>query len=217
MKKVKAARSSNPASPPEENRWIEKRKAILENLATRRGAFHIAPEDLAGKKAALLLEVERLEEENHTMARSAKEFEFQLSKKTRIFRAKLNGNDDLKRKQVRLSTRENSLHNEMALYESEQVRLTEVYTKTSKNLKENIAALKEIIDRIAFTKGETQSLTEKLTLLEGDIPAKNNEVSNMDEIITNSIGMLKRFSNRMRRIEKDLTVNYYEKKQQARE
>lgn len=217
MKRMNADQPSGPPSMPVEERWIEKRKSLLERLTTGRSAPNIDRKDLSRKREALLLKVEGLEEENHKLARSAKEFELQLSKKTRIYRTKLNRGDDLKKKQVRLSTREHSLLNEMELYESEQVRLTGIYTETSEKLRENIASLKQIIDRIGFTKGEVRTLTGKMAMMEGDIPVKSNEVDNMDETIKKSIRALRGFGNRMQRIERDLIVNYYERKQHARE
>ena len=217
MKTVNPGHSPAPASLPEEKEWMEQRRSLLERLTTGKNVPNLDRKDLSRKRKTLLLEVEELEEENHRLARSAKEFELQLSKKKRIFRTKLHKNDDLKKKQIRLGTRENSFVNEMELYESEQVRLTGIYTETSKELRGNIASLKKIIDRIAFTKGEVRTLVEKMATLEGDIPVKSNEVDNMDETIKKSIRALSGLGNRMKRIETDLTINYYERKQHARE
>ena len=52
--------------------------------------------------------------------------------------------------------------------------------------------------------------------MEGDIPVKSRELDNMDETIKTSIRALGGFVNRARSIERDLKINYYEKKEQSR-
>ena len=91
MKKVNTDHSSSPAPIPGEERWMKKRKALMERLATGMSAPKIDREDLAKKKKECLLHVEGLEEENHKMAKSVKEFELQTSKKTEIYRLKRTG------------------------------------------------------------------------------------------------------------------------------
>ena len=201
-----------PFSEMTEGEWLGKKQAILKRISRGRGRPKVERENLTGEKERLIAEVGRLEEENHIMAKSVKDFELQLSKRRRIYQTLLKRSDELKRSFVRSLAREHNLLNEIELCESEKALISDNYSGISEKLRKNVSSLESTVNDIGFMKGEVQILIEKMEILEGEIPVKSKEMRNLDEKVMGAIKALKRLYNRMQAAERDVKVSYYKRK-----
>lgn len=198
-----------------EEEWLKRKKAaVLKMFSKGRSSQRIDRENLSQEKGSVKAEVERLEEENHSMAKSVNEFQFQLSEKRKNAQILFQRSDDHKKKLGGLLSRERSLLNEIEYYESEKVRLSKTCSESSKKLDSNIYALDGKLDNIGFMKGEIKTLIDKMRMLEGDVPGKTRELGNLDEKITVAIKILKNFYQRMQHVERSVKTNYYHKKKE---
>jgi chromosome segregation ATPase len=204
--------SRSPSSRVSEEEWMEKKKALLDRLSKEKGDQKTDRENLSRERERLISEVERLEEENHLMAKSVKDFELQLSKRRGICQDLYKSSDELKLELVEFLAREHNILNEIELLELEKARLSEVYSEVSGRLRTNIAELENTVNDIDFMKGEVGALMEKMEMIEGEVPVKFKDVDNLDEKIIGSIKALKGLYSRMESAKKDVKISYYEKK-----
>ncbi|NVM21019.1 MAG: hypothetical protein HWN68_04495 [Desulfobacterales bacterium] len=204
----------SPSSGVMEDDCAEKKEVLLRGISEGRSALKIDRESLAGEKERVVSEVERLEEENHLMARSVREFQLQLSEKTRKSRMLLKSSDALKKKLVRILTRERSLLNEIQFYESEKTKLSNRYLRVSERLRVRISALDGTVKDIDFMKGEIGALIGKVGMLESEVPGKVSDVDNLNEKITGAVKMLKNLYDRMQGVERKVKISYYNNKKQ---
>jgi chromosome segregation ATPase len=200
-----------------EEEWLEKKEALLKRISRDRNALKVEKEDLTRERERLVVGIEGLEEENHLMAKSVKDFELQLSKKRRVCQSLYKRSDDLKEELARSLGREHNLLNEIELYESEKARLSDIYSEVSERLRTNVSALESTVNDIGFMKGEVRALMEKMEMLEGKVPMKFKDVDNLDEKISASIKALRGLYNRMEGTERDVKISYYKKKKRTRE
>ena len=217
MKTPSEDNTGRPSSKVTEEEWLEKKDALLKRISRDRNALKVEKEDLTTERERLLVGIERLEEENHLMAKSVKDFELQLSKKRRACQILYERSDDLKEELARSFAREHNLLNEIELYESEKARLSDIYSEVSERLRTNASALESTVNDIGFMKGEARALMEKMEMLEGEVTMKFKDVDNLDEKISVSIKALRGLYNRMRGTERDVKISYYKKKKRTRE
>ena len=201
-----------PSSEMTEGEWLGKKQAILKRISRDKGLPKVDRDNLTGEKERLLAEVGKLEEENHIMAKSAKDFELQLAKRRRIYQTLFKRSDELKGKFVRFLAREHNLMNEIELCESEKAVISDTYSEVSEKLRNNVSSLECTVKDIGFMKGEVQMLIEKMEILEGEIPVKSKDMYNLDEKVMGAIKALKRLYNRMQAAERDVKVSYYKRK-----
>ena len=201
-----------PSSEMTEGEWLGKKQAILKRISSDRGLPKVERENLSGEKKKLLAEVGKLEEENHIMAKSVKDFELQLSKRRKIYQTLFKESEELKGKFVRFLAREHNLINEIELCESEKALISDTYSKVSEKLRNNISSLEGTVKDIGFMKGEVQMLIKKMEILEGEIPVKSKEMHNLDRKVMGAIKALKRLYNRMQVAERDVKISYYQRK-----
>jgi chromosome segregation ATPase len=204
----------SPSSGVGEEEWTEKKEALLRGISEGRSALKIDRQSLTREKEKLVSDVERLEDENHLMARSVKDFQLQLSEKRSKSQMLFNRSDALKKKLVRLLARERSLQNEIQFYESEKAKLSDTHLQVSERLRTNISALDTIVKDIDFMKGEMGTLINKMGMLEREVPVKVSDVDNVDEKITGAMKVLKDLYSRMQGVERKVKTNYYKKKEQ---
>jgi chromosome segregation ATPase len=204
----------SPSSGVGEEEWTEKKEALLRGISEGRSALKIDRESLTREKEKLVSDVERLEDENHLMARSVKDFQLQLSEKRSKSQMLFTRSDALKKKLVGLLARERSLQNEIQFYESEKARLSDTHLQVSERLRTNISALDTIVKDIDFMKGEMGTLINKMGMLEREVPVKVSDVDNVDEKITGALKVLKDLYSRMQGVERKVKTNYYKKKKQ---
>ncbi len=207
----------SPSSGVGEEEWTEKKEALLRGISEGRSALKIDRESLVREKEKVVSDVERLEDENHLMARSLRDFHLQLSEKRRKSQMLLNRSDALKKKLVGLLTRERSLQNEIQFYELEKTKLFDTHLQVSERLRTNISALDTIVKDIDFMKGEMATLINKMGMLEREVPVKISDVHNLDEQITGAIKVLKDLYTRMQGVETKVKTNYYKKKKTTME
>jgi len=201
-----------PSSEMTEGEWLGKKQAILERISSDRGLPKVERENLTREKKKLLAEVGKLEEENHIMAKSVKDFELQLSKRRRIYQTLFKGSEELKEKFVRFLAREHNLINEIELCESEKALISDTYSEVSEKLRNNVSSLECTVNDIGFMKGEVQMFIKKMEILEGEIPVKSKEMHNLDGKVMGAIKALKRLYNRMQVAERDVKISYYQGK-----
>jgi chromosome segregation ATPase len=204
----------SPSSGVGEEEWTEKKESLLRGISEGRSALKIDRESLTREKEKLVSDVERLEDENHLMARSVKDFQLQLSEKRSKSQMLFTRSDALKKKLVGLLARERSLQNEIQFYESEKARLSDTHLQVSERLRTNISALDTIVKDIDFMKGEMGTLINKMGMLEREVPVKVSDVDNVDEKITGALKVLKDLYSRMQGVERKVKTNYYKKKKQ---
>lgn len=192
-----------------EKEWIAKKSAVLTRLSRVRSGQKIDRENLTSEKEKVMAEVERLEKENQLMARSVKDYQLQLSEKRRKAQIQFQRSDNLKKKLRRMIARQRSLFDEIKYYESEKARLSETCSEVSKMLKRNISVLDSRVNDIGFTKGEIETLINKMRMLEDDVPAKARGLDSLDVKITEITRILPKFYERMQGIERKLKMNYY--------
>lgn len=202
----------SPSSGVTEERWMKKKEALLKSLSKDRSAQKIDRAQLSTEKQRLISEVERLEEQNYSMAKSVKDFELQLSEKRRMSQMLFERSDALKKKLIRFLARERGLLNEIDFFESEKARLSDIYSQVSKSLDTNISLLDSTFNDIGFMKGEMRALIEKMGMLEGEVPVKLSDADNLDEKITRAIKELKNLYNKMQSVERSVKIDYYNKK-----
>lgn len=215
MKTPSEDNTGGPSSKVTEEEWLEKKEALLKRLSRDRNALRVDKENLI--RESLVVGIEGLEEENHLMTKSVKDFELQLSKKRRVCQTLYKRSDDLKEKLARSLPREHNLLNEIESYESEKARLSAIYSEVSKRLRTNVSSLESTVNDIGFMKGEVRALVEKMEMLEGEVPVKFKDVDNLDEKISASIKALRSLYNRMQGTERDVKISYYKKKKGTRE
>ena len=201
-----------PLSQMTEGEWLGKKEAILKRISREKGLERLERDNLNEAKERLLSEVEKLEEKNHIMAKSVKDFELQLSKRRRIYQTLLKRSDELKEEFVRFLAREHNLINEIDLCESEKAVISDTYSEVSEKLRNNVSSLECTVNDVGFMKGEVQMLIEKMEILEGEIPVKSKEMHNLDEKVMGAIKALKKLYNRMQAAEKEVKVSYYKRK-----
>lgn len=206
----------SPSSGVAEEEWTEKKEALLSGTSEGRSALKIDRESLTREKKKVVSDVERLEDENHLMARSVRDFQLQLSEKRRQSQMLLNRSDALKKKLTRLLAQERSLQNEIQFYELEKAKLSDTHLQVSERLRTNISALDTIVKDIDFMKGEMGTLINKMGMLEREVPVKLSDVDNLDEKITGAIKVLKDLYGRMQGVERKVKTNYYKNKKQQR-
>ncbi|HUV49784.1 MAG TPA: hypothetical protein VMW78_02015 [Anaerolineae bacterium] len=202
----------SPSSGVMEDRWIKKKEALLKSLSKGGGVLKIDRENLTMEKKRVVSEVERLEEENHLMSRSVRDFQLQLSEKRRKSRILLKRSDVLKKKLVRLLARERDIINEIQFYEAEKAKLSDTHLEVSERLRAEISVLGSTVKGIDFMKGEMEVFINKMGMLEREVPVKATNVDNLDEKITGGIKALKDLYNRMQVVERKVKTNYYTNK-----
>ena len=217
MKTPKEGNTGRPFSNVTEEEWLKKKDALLKRLSRHRRTLRVEKEDLTGERERLIVGIEGLEEENHLMAKSVKDFELQLSKKRRVCQTHYKRSDDLKEELARSLAREHNLLSEIELYESEKARVFDIYSEVSERLGTNVSALESTVNDIGFMKGEVRALMEKMEMLESEVPMKFRDVDNLDEKLSASIKALRGLYNRMHGTERDVKISYYKKKKRTRE
>ena len=215
MKTPSEDNTGSTSSKVTEEEWLEKKDALLKRLTRPRRTLKAEKEDLTRER--LISRNEGLEEENHLMAKSVKDFELQLSKKRRACQTLYKRSDDLKEELARSLAREHNLLNEIELYESERARVSDIYSEVSERVGTNVSTLEGIVNDIGFMKGEVRALMEKMEMLEGEVPMKFKDVDNLDEKISASIKALRGLYNRMQGTERDVKISYYKKKKRTGE
>lgn len=217
MKTPSEDNTGGPSSKVTEEEWLEKKDALLKRLSRDRRTLKVEREDLTRERERLISGIEGLEEENHLMAKSVKDFELQLSRKRRACQTLYKRSDDLKEELARSLAREHNLLSEIELYGSEKAKLSDIRAEVSERLGANVSALENTVNDIGFMKGEVGALMEKMEMLEGDVPMKFKDVDNVDEKISASIKALRDLYNRMQGTEKDVKISYYKKKKRTGE
>ena len=215
MKTPSEDNTGSTSSKVTEEEWLEKKDALLKRLTRPRRTLKAEKEDLTRER--LISRNEGLEEENHLMAKSVKDFELQLSKKRKACQTLYKRSDDLKEELARSLAREHNLLNEIELYESERARVSDIYSEVSERVGTNVSTLEGIVNDIGFMKGEVRALMEKMEMLEGEVPMKFKDVDNLDEKISASIKALRGLYNRMQGTQRDVKISYYKKKKRTRE
>lgn len=206
----------NPSSGEMEGPWSEKKEALLRGIPQGRSGLKIDRGTLEREKERVIYDIERLEEENHLMTRSARDFQLQLSEKRRKCQMLLSRSDAIKKKLLILHTREGSLQNEIHFYELEKAKLSDRFLKASEGLRTKISRLDSIVKDIDFMKGETETLIGKMGMLEREVPVKVSDVDNLNEKMVHAVKVLKDLYRRMQGVEKKIKINYYKKKEQQR-
>lgn len=217
MKTPSEDNTGSPSSKVTEEEWLEKKDALLKRLTRPRCTLKAEKEDLTRERERLISGIEGLEEENHLMAKSVKDFELQLSKKRRVCQTLYKRSDDRKEELARSLAREHNFLNEIELYESERARVSDIYSEVSERVGTNVSTLESIVNDIGFMKGEVRAVMEKMEMLEGEVPMKFKDVDNLDEKISASIKALRGLYNRMQGTQRDVKVSYYKKKKRTRE
>lgn len=207
----------NPSSTLTETQWLEKKRTLLKRLAEERSPQKVDMADLSRERERVLSDIRRLEEENHFVARSVREFDIQLSKRRRTFQTLTKKSDGTKQKLVEFLAMEHNLLSEIESYESERETLSGVYSEVSEGLRTKISALENTVNDIGFVKGEARAFMEKVEMLEGEVPAKSRDMDDLDAKLLRSAKALKDLYNGMHAAEKSVKTNYYKKKNSTRE
>ena len=98
-----------PSPKVTEEKWLEKKQDLLKRLSIDRGPLKVEIENLTQARESLLSQIERLEEENHIMTKSVKDFEFQFSERRKKYQNLYKRSDELKEKQQQNNAREHNL------------------------------------------------------------------------------------------------------------
>ena len=193
-------------------RWLEKKQALLQRIARDGSPLKIDRANLTGERERLHSQVERLEEENHMMTNSVKDFELQFSKKRRMYQDLFKRSDELKDKLMGFLSREQNLLHEIELCESEKAELSDVFAEVSENLRGNISTLESTVNKIGFMKGEVHALMEKMKILEDEVPLKFRDVDTLDKKIIGLIQALRDLHARTQGAQRNVKMRYYKNK-----
>lgn len=196
----------------DEGEWLKRKHALLERLSKEKSTRKTDRENLAKERQRLIPEIDRLEEENHIMAKSVKDFELQLVKRREICQSLYEKSDGVKENLVQALAGKNNLLHEIELCESEKAVLSETYSEISEKLMKNVSSLENTVNDIGFMKGEVQVLIKKMEVLEGEVPVKSKDMLNVDEKVMGAIKALKGLYNRMQAAERGVKVSYYKNK-----
>lgn len=209
MKKPNQENTVDPYSEVPEERWPKKKNALLERLSKDTSAVKLDKKNLIAERNRLATEVERLEEENNTVAKQLRDLQSELLKKRTAVKEVFEKSDALKRKLIGLLAKKRGFLNEIEFYETEKVSLSETYLKISESLSNNVSTLNSTLKNLDFMKGEVKALMGKMAMLEGEIPVKKRDRGNLDEKIERTLNSLNEFYNRMQRVERTIKENYY--------
>jgi chromosome segregation ATPase len=191
--------------------WVKNKKAILRKLAENKDSLRNYREKLQAEKKELAEETERLEQENYSLLGQVKDLEMQHLEKSSTMQ-KLNSQlHASKKKLVKPLTEESGYLSEIKFLESEKASLFERHDEASETLNNNMAALGSTIMEIEFIKGEIGILMNKIGMIEDEIPEIFGEIDDLDEKITWASKTLTDLYNRMKTVEKDAKILYYEK------
>jgi chromosome segregation ATPase len=209
MKKPNQENTVDPYSEVPEERWPKKKNALLERLSKDTSAVKLDKKNLIAERNRLATEIERLEEENNTVAKQLRDLQSELLKKRTAVKEVFERSDALKRKLVGLLAKKRGFLNEIEFYETEKVSLSEKYLKVSESLSNNVSTLNSTLKNLDFMKGEVKALMGKMAMLEGEIPVKKRDRGNLDEKIERTLNLLNEFYDRMQRVERTIKENYY--------
>jgi chromosome segregation ATPase len=191
--------------------WVKNKKAILRKLAENKDSLRNYREKLLAEKKELAEETERLEQENYSLLGQVKDLEMQHLEKSSTMQ-KLNSQlHASKKKLVKPLTEESGYLSEIKFLESEKEKHFEIHDETAETLNNNMAALSNTIMEIEFIKGEIGILMNKISMIEDEIPEIFGEIDDLDEKITWASKTLTDLYNRMKTVEKDAKILYYEK------
>jgi chromosome segregation ATPase len=191
--------------------WVKNKKTILRKLAENKDSLRNYREKLQAEKKELAEETERLEQENYSLLGQVKDLEMQHLEKSSTMQ-KLNSQlQASKKKLVKPLTEESGYLSEIKFLESEKASLFECHDEASETLNNNMAALGSTIMEIEFIKGEIGILMNKIGMIEDEIPEIFGEIDDLDEKITWASKTLTDLYNRMKTVEKDAKILYYEK------
>jgi chromosome segregation ATPase len=191
--------------------WVKNKKAILRKLAENKDSLRNYREKLLAEKKELAEETERLEQENYSLLGQVKDLEMQHLEKSSTMQ-KLNSQlHASKKKLVKPLTEESGYLSEIKFLESEKEKHFEIHDETAETLNNNMAALGSTIMEIEFIKGEIGILMNKIGMIEDEIPEIFGEIDDLDEKITWASKTLTDLYNRMKTVEKDAKILYYEK------
>ena len=200
------------ASFSTEERWQEKRRSVMEKVAEGKRGVTLDQAEISREIGELRLDIEKLESSSHEMTGTLKEMQTIMAQKKNQCQRDFKLSDDLKKKLLRIQTAEQSLLNELDFFESEKLRLEEELKQVNQGLEANIYSLDSSVKDIDFMMGETSTLIEKMNVLEKEIPVKNTDIENLDDIVSGTIRALEGLYDRMRIIETRVKKTYYTNK-----
>lgn len=191
------------------------REELLKRLAARQGDLKFDWVALRNEKERVLAEVKSLEDENHAMARQAKDLQLQLFDKRRAAQRFFQRSEELKKKDVQFLAKEHNLLHENRFFESERDGHEADYKEVSAKLDANMATIAAILRDITFLRGETEVLMDKTGYLESGVSTRFRDIDSLDEKISDSLHALENLYEKMRYVEKNAKLVYYQKKKGA--
>ena len=191
------------------------REELLKRLAARQGDLKFDRVALRNERERVLAEVKNLEDENHAMARQAKDLQLQLFDRRRAAQRIFQRSEELKKKDVQFLAKEHNLLHENRFFESERDGHEADYKEVAAKLDANMATIAAVLRDITFLRGETEVLMDKTGYLESGVPTRFRDIDSLDEKISDSLHALENLYNKMRTVEKNAKLVYYQKKKGA--
>ena len=191
------------------------REELLKRLAGRQGDLKFDRVALRNERERVLAEIKDLEDENHAMARQAKDLQLQLFDRRRAAQRFFQRSEELKKKDVQFLAKEHNLLHENRFFESERDRHEADYKEVSVKLDANMATIAAVLRDIAFLRGETEVLMDKTGYLESGVSTRFRDIESLDEKIGDSLHALENLYEKMRSVEKNAKLVYYQKKKGA--
>ncbi|HIJ76093.1 MAG TPA: hypothetical protein HPP81_05195 [Deltaproteobacteria bacterium] len=191
------------------------REELLKRLAGRQCDLKVERDALRKERERALAEVRSLEDENHAMARQAKDLQLQLFDKRKAAQKLFQRSEELKKRAVQLLAKENNLLHEARFFESERDRHEADYREVSAKVNANMATIDGVLRDIEFLRGETEILMDKTGHLESGVPTRFRDIDCLDEKISDSLHALEKLYSKLRSVEKNAQMIYYKKKKGA--
>jgi chromosome segregation ATPase len=164
---------------------------------------------LIAENAALDDDIARIEEDNHALAKEAKELEIRLLEKAGVKNKTMRAAGRIKKTVAANLAEENSLASEVRFLESEKSRLADEYDKLVSELNDNITILGGLILEADFIRGETAALKDKVAMIEDEIPYKFDQLHQLEEKIAWTSVVLEKLYKAMKAAEKKTKMFYY--------
>lgn len=191
------------------------REELLKRLAARQSDFKLDRQSLRKEIERAVAELRNLEDENHAMARQAKDLQLQLFDRRKVSQRLFQRSEELKKRTVHLLAKENNLLHETRFFESERDRHDADYREASSKLNANMETIAAVLRDIEFLRGETETLMDKTGYLESGVHTRFRDIDSLDEKISDSLQALEDLYNKLRSVEKNTKTVYYEKKKGA--
>jgi len=191
---------------------IKQRDELLKKISNDKRSVKGENETVFEANSRLVNEIDKLEEENHNLRKEIKDLELKFIEKQKQAAAV---NDELENEKGNLANiraQERAIINELEFYDSEKQRLNTEFLKISNTLDSRLSSLNSLVSKIEFIKGEINTLIEKMSLLENDVPEKYYDVDNIDILFSQTIKDLQQLHVRTLNMEKKLKIDFYKRK-----